>query len=270
MFALVISLIFNISLLWKQDHSLSLQYHHNKIKKRAKSPVAKSQQNKYRQVILKLQKKLRLCERQQWTMLPYLIDSLLAGRMLKQKKNHQFNQGLSSSSKKKTSLKTKTLQKQKSEDLKTKAQAQREALCRIARLHLKEHWKKQQKNILNLLRKKSSHRKIQIEFKKEMQKMAKALGLSRGAMDSYESAYKELYLDHVQTFFSHTKGNPPNWNGMFKTARKLFHSQDIFIKKQFGEKALQRYRYAQLNGRTAIMAFLSQYAKNNDDKNKIW
>ena len=133
-----------------------------------------------------------------------------------------------------------------------KFEAQREAITAGLRRSLADA-EEQERNITN-----------------ETSTFAKLLGLDEADRGRFEKRYRKERLKLVETAREALVPEPPDYDAVLKTARRLFQTEDSTVEELFGPTAREKVRAAVLEGRITVLVILAVLANKEFDEALGW
>jgi hypothetical protein len=150
-------------------------------------------------------------------------------------------------------------------------QRQREALCEIAREHLRAHWEAEKETLLrNVVADSTGPEKQAQQARTTSARMADALGLAPGQADGLAAEYLPVYTGHVNGLLAALGADPPDYEAVLGEVKGLYADEDAMIGRLRGDGAVELWRAHEIQDRTAIMAIAATFAQDPWDDTIVW
>jgi hypothetical protein len=148
---------------------------------------------------------------------------------------------------------------------------QRAALCARAEANLKEEWLRGRDVLVPALKHSLDDPAEQDRnVRQTLDEMKSTLSLDDRAMASLERDYGDKRRALVADAARSLESDPPDVGSMLGQARKLFAEEDRMIGAAGGDEAARRWRAAQVEKRTTLMALLATLAGKEWDESVAW
>ncbi len=153
----------------------------------------------------------------------------------------------------------------------TGSRAQAEALCARAQRTMDEDWRKRRETIADDLKASlSDPQKEAREATQTAHKMARALNLDEPSTGALEQDYAKIRRAHVHEALEALATDPPDYEAVFDAAKDLFEDEDALIRDYAGPNGVARWRLAELESRTTILALLASLADLPWNDELVW
>lgn len=138
---------------------------------------------------------------------------------------------------------------------------QADVLCEIARTHLRDHWDRERENLLRAARYVvSDEGQLEKGARETLERFTTELALS----DDDARRLAERYLPLREALFAKARAQvatePPDLDGLYRTARELYAAEDALVEELYGAEAKERLRLGEAEPRTAILAIVGSLA----------
>lgn len=138
---------------------------------------------------------------------------------------------------------------------------QEDALCHVAKRHLREHWAAQREALTASLRKSLADEREQAKnLAEETRHLARAAGLGEAEERSLTERYAPLRRARLAAVLEAIQEEPPAFDAALDEALGLFADEDRLILELGGQEALRRLRERQREGRTVVAAIAAALA----------
>ena len=142
-----------------------------------------------------------------------------------------------------------------------KVETPRESICRIARAKLRDQWLEKRDAIsAGLARDLPDSAKQRSDAERDAHRTADTLGLAGRARRGFEDAYVDLRLRRMVDIAAASQTVPIEWSRILASVQSLFVDEDALVQRELGNKALQRYRDSEKDGRITILSIAATYA----------
>jgi hypothetical protein len=137
---------------------------------------------------------------------------------------------------------------------------QQDALCQIAREHLRRHWEGAEDDILQVVRRDlTDPGKQRDDLERDVGVFTGVLALSGDDAARFGEAYAAARAKHVDVARAAIVDEPPDWGAVLDAAKALYIAEDALAKEWGGADGRDRLRLSQVEKRTAILAILATY-----------
>jgi hypothetical protein len=148
---------------------------------------------------------------------------------------------------------------------------QREALCEIARDHLRATWQAQKDGIMQgVAADLADPNKQAEEGRKTTARMAETLGLTPGQADGLTADYLHIRGEHVTGLLAAIRQDPPDYETMLGEVKGLYADEDAMVGRLRGDAAVEQWRAHEIQGRTAIVTLAATFADAPWDDTIVW
>lgn len=149
--------------------------------------------------------------------------------------------------------------------------AQREALCQVAREHLRRDWARQRDKLTaSLKRSLSDPDETEKDARQIAERFGRALGLGEAERETLERRYAAVRGQWIGQILQALGQEPPDLAAVFDAAHGLFADEDRLIRELFGEAAVETIRDAERRSRTVVMALAATLADMPWDDRLRW
>lgn len=148
---------------------------------------------------------------------------------------------------------------------------QEDALCRVAKRQLREHWASQREALTASLRRSlSDPKELSKGAAEEAGRLALAAGLGAADQAAFGDRYAPIRQKRLDAVLAAVRREPPAFDAALEEVLGLFADEDRLIAELGGEKALRRMRDGRCESRTAIAAIAAALADLPWDESIRW